>query len=278
MGIFWIASYPKSGNTWIRAFLANVMSQSRPVSLNKLGDYCNSEPSARWYEDFGDVQSMDARPSKDNMSLRQLVQERLSLNASPRDILLKTHNQNCNCFGLPLIRKDLTVGAIYVVRDPRDVVVSLSDHSGISIDDAINLLAKDKAYLGPNGAMRGRQMFEFVGSWSKHVNSWTDNWHPRVMILRYEDCLEDPENTLGNLPQWMGITQDIWRIKAAIAASDFRTLKSMEEKEGFKEKSEHTDTFFSRGKAGSWKELLTNAQANKIKRHHSETMRRFGYN
>jgi hypothetical protein len=140
MGIFWIASYPKSGNTWVRSFIANVISEQRPVPLNKLGTYCASEATASFYKPFGDIETMDARPSKENMELRQIVQERLSINAAPRDILLKTHNLHGDYLGLPLVREDLTVGGVYMVRDPRDVAVSLADHSGSSIDDAIALM------------------------------------------------------------------------------------------------------------------------------------------
>lgn len=277
MGIYWIASYPKSGNTWLRAFIANVISPKRPVPLDELGRYCASEANAALYKAFGDIQTMDARPGVETMELRQQAQERASLNATPRHILLKTHNQRTSVKGLPLVREDLTVGAVYVVRDPRDVAVSLAAHADKSIDDAIALLDRKAATLGPNGPMEGRQMFELVGSWSDHVQSWTDSWHPRLTVLRYEDCLNDPESTLGRLPPLMGITSDIWRIKAAIAASSFDSLKAVEAEQGFAEKPKHADSFFNRGQAGLWKDLLTPAQAKKIERRHAKMMKRFNY-
>ena len=277
MGIFWIASYPKSGNTWVRSFIANVIADKRPVPLNKLGQYCASEASAAFYKPYGDTETMDASPSAANMELRQQVQERLSLNAAPRDILLKTHNQNADFLGHPLVRQDLTVGAVYMVRDPRDVAVSLADHAGTGIDEAIALLRQKRAALGPSGPMQGRQMFEMVGNWSDHVDSWTKQRRLRFAVLRYEDCLANPEDTLGKLPPIMGISRDLWRIKAALTASSFDSLKKIEAEQGFNEKSGHTDTFFARGRAGGWKEVLTPPQARKIERDHRKTMQRFGY-
>jgi hypothetical protein len=277
MGIFWIASYPKSGNTWVRSFIANVISERRPVPLNKLGAFCASEATASWYKPYGDVETLDARPSKENMELRQMVQERAAVNAAPRDILLKTHNLHADYLGLPLVREDLTVGGVYMLRDPRDVAVSLAAHSGSSLDEAIALMKKPKAAIGPNGPMRGRQMFEIVGDWSSHVSSWTSKWHPRITVFRYEDCLADPEGTLGKLPPFLGISKDIWRIKAALAASSFESLKQIEAEQGFNEKSAHTDSFFARGAAGGWREVLSDAQARKIERDHRKVMTRFGY-
>ena len=277
MGIFWIASYPKSGNTWIRSFLANVIAPQRPVPLDKLHVYCASEASAKWYKGFGDVETMDARPSKESMEMRSRVQERISLNAAPRDILLKTHNQRCDVAGMPLIRPDLTVGAVYILRDPRDVVVSLADHYDFGFDDAIAYMKRSNAIVGPNGAMQNRQMFEMVGNWSDHVLSWTEKPHPRQQVLRYEDCLQNPEATLGKLPSIMGITHDIWRIKAAIAASGLETMKKLEDEQGFNEKPAHAETFFARGAAGGWKDLLSAAQIKKIERDHKKVMQKFGY-
>jgi hypothetical protein len=277
MGIFWIASYPKSGNTWVRSFLANVMASQRPVPLNKLGIYCPSEASSVWYKPFGDIETMNAGPTRENMELRQQVQERASMNATPRHILMKTHNQRRRFKGLPLVREDLTVGGIYMVRDPRDVAVSLAEHAGKELDEAVAQLSRSNTLLGPSGEMKGRQMFELIGSWSDHVNSWTEDDDNRVRILRYEDCLADPEATLGSLPPIMGITKDVWRIKAALAASSFDALKAVEAKHGFNEKSEHTESFFARGRAGGWKELLSNAQAKKIERDHKKVMQKFGY-
>ena len=175
------------------------------------------------------------------------------------------------------MREDLTVGAVYMVRDPRDVAVSLADHSGSSIDEAIALMKKPKAAIGPNGPMQGRQMFEIVGDWSSHVQSWTNKWHPRITTFRYEDCLADPEGTLGKLPPFLGISKDLWRIKAALAASSFESLQKIEAEQGFNEKSKHTETFFARGKAGGWQEVLSAAQAKKIERDHRKVMTHFGY-
>jgi hypothetical protein len=274
MGIFWVASYPKSGNTWMRTFLANVLSPERPVPLDVLGRFCTSEASAHWARPFHDIDQKDLPMDRTGMEVRQKVQESIVKLNPKSHVFIKTHNKYGMYEGLPLIRPDLTVGAVYMVRDPRDVAVSLQHHWNHTIDRVIDQMAQSD--LGLNGKI-GEQIFEVMGSWSDHVRSWTAPKPKNTLVLRYEDCLADPESTFGRLAKMLKLTQDESIIREAIEATSFDQLKRQEQEQGFSERPEHASAFFRKGKAGGWRESLRPQDVKRIERKHAAMMKRFDY-
>ena len=97
MGIFWVASYPKSGNTWMRAFLANVLSPTRPVDLDSIAAFCTSESSAHWAWPFVDIKQVEVLPNREGMELRQKIQQRIVDLNEHQHVFIKTHNR----YGIP---------------------------------------------------------------------------------------------------------------------------------------------------------------------------------
>lgn len=274
MGIFWIASYPKSGNTWLRAFLANVLAPSRPVDLNELADFCTSESSAHWASPFINVEHTEVLPNRKGMELRQKIQQRIVDLNRHQNVFIKTHNRYGTHEGLPLIRPDLSVGAVYLVRDPRDVAVSLTHHWGMSINQVIKFMEMNTIGTAPNV---GEQIFEIMGSWSDHVNSWTYPKPKNTIVFRYEDCLADPRTTFGRLAKMLRLTNDDKVIEESIAATSFKSLKEQEQKSGFRERPEHAQAFFRKGTAGGWRGVLSESDVKRIEKAHSQVMQRFGY-
>ena len=136
--IVWIASYPKSGNTWMRAFLSNLLSAGpRVQNINNLGEFCNNESNAMYYRSLFEPALADV-PAAAIAKIRAEVQKNIALKKAGTTFL-KSHNYMGSYDGYPLHNPQLTAGWIYIVRNPLDVVISMTHHYGVSVDDAIDV-------------------------------------------------------------------------------------------------------------------------------------------
>ena len=270
--IVWLASYPKSGNTWIRAFLANLIAnRSDPVPLNDLPRYCEDEARPELFTTVAGKPSIEL--SLDEIiTLRPRVHALIAAN-SRGTRFVKSHNYAGQMRGHPLHNPEVSAGAIYVVRNPLDVVVSMTYHFGLSLDEAIERLGNEQVATA-NEALFVTQV---VSSWSVHVKSWADLASDRILVLRYEDLLEKPGKHFAKVARLVGIGQDRARIERAVKHAAFQNLSSMERKHGFVEASKKTERFFRQGKMNQWREALTREQVRRIVDVHREQMQRFSY-
>lgn len=276
-GIVWLASYPKSGNTWLRVYLYHLMRLMGGHPREE--DELNKLDRASGYEAvlFGLFQQMIGKPldqatPEEIMAVRPRVHE-LVAQRMKTVVLLKTHNLLGELGGMPTISPRVTAGAIYIVRDPRDVAPSLSLHLGCSIDDAIKAMRTSRFA----SASHREAAFELWGSWSEHVQSWTGEDAPTLLLIRYEDMLLKPTATFTAIAKHLRQSPTEDQIAEAIELSSFDKLKRQEEKGGFRERSERADRFFVSGKSGGWRDKLTSAQADQIAADHEAQMARFGY-
>ncbi|MEJ0097390.1 MAG: sulfotransferase domain-containing protein [Bauldia sp.] len=276
-GIVWLASYPKSGNTWLRVFLYQLMrlQGGHPREENEL----DKLDRASGYEAklFGLFEQFLGKPLAqatplEVMSVRALVQSTIA-ERMPAVALVKTHNLFGDLRGMPTINTAVTAGGIYIVRDPRDVAPSLAKHIGSSIDQAIAVM-NTPAFATSNEA---ETAFEMWGSWSQHVESWAGAPDPALLVVRYEDLMGKPTETFTAIVRHLGQDASPARILEAIELSSFDKLKRQEEETGFRERSPRTDRFFVSGKAGAWREKLTPAQADAIAAPNRAMMAKFGY-
>lgn len=269
--IVWLASYPKSGTTWLRAFLHNYLQpKAQPHDINRLGDLSASECDAKLYRHY------DPRPAlqysvAEVQRLRPLVHRDLTT-ASPTLVFVKTHNALLLVEGVPLLTPSVTAGSIYLVRDPRAVALSYSHHLGWPVDKVIDFMAHDGA-----AAASDRQVFERLASWSTHIGSWTQHPNPRGLVLRYEDMLARPDESFGAVIRFLGHEPVPDRLAQAIRFSGFAVLQQQERQAGFAERPVGAAAFFRSGTAEAWRHALSAAQIARIERDHRLAMQRFSY-
>ncbi|MFO1014082.1 MAG: sulfotransferase domain-containing protein [Caulobacteraceae bacterium] len=275
-GIVWVASYPKSGNTWIRAFLHNLFdilggADTREHDINAINEFTAWDLSAQRYEPLLGKLVIQATRAE-IAAARPKVQAEMADNTQGL-ALVKTHHALVTDRGYPTINLKVTSGAIYVVRNPLDVAISFAHHMGVDLDTAIARMAE----ANTETAVTDTQVYEVYGSWSQNVESWTARPHRAIHVLRYEDMLEKPIVTFGALARHLLLTPNAVQLIEAIDRASFRNLQRQEAKNGFREKPDSAETFFRVGKAGQWKDVLNRRQIRRIVEAHAPQMRRFGY-
>ncbi len=271
-GIIWLASYPKSGNTWLRAFLHNLLlNPSSPADINSLDRFCRGDSQNLYYLPYvnepvaqlADAEVMKLRP-KVHLGIAQSSQDA---------IFVKTHNALQSVLDTPLVTMECTAAAIYVVRNPLDICLSLADHAGTDIDGAIEMMANPAARTFTDEI----NVFEFYGTWSHHVDSWTGQPNPGLQVVRYEDMSDNPRATFKQIAQFLNLSPPRARLDKAIKFSSFKMLSRQEQQHGFRERSSHSDKFFRVGRAGQWKTTLTSAQIDAVVSVQHKEMEKFGY-
>lgn len=274
-GIVWIASYPKSGNTWVRLFLYHLarigaglpadgqdlpklrQSSLSEVVLIPLFERIIGKPKAEF-------------TLEDVNKARPYVQATL---ASEREgiALMKTHNARVNLAGIPAINTSVSLGAIYIIRNPLDVAVSLKDFIAGSQDQAIAVLGTEDFTSNPHG------VFEIWGSWSQNVASWTARADPQILLLRYEDIIDNPVKAFAMVTRHMQLKATPPQIVEAVEHSSFARMQQKEAATGFREKLLASQKFFREGRAGQWREQLSKDQIRQIVGAHHVQMKRHGY-
>jgi len=272
-GVLWLASYPKSGNTWLRAFIANYLrNPASPIPINELPVFVKGDGVSAPYEQVygGPVEDLSV---PEIHRLRQRVH--MMFATSGRDtVLVKTHNAIAYLDDLPTINPEATVGALYVIRNPLDVTVSYAHHFGVDIDRAIEVMGSDD-YMLPS---HGNLVQQYLGSWSSHVRSWTTAPGMHLHLMRYEDMQAKPEKTFAAAIKFLGLPREAGRLKKAIRFSSFKELSGQERRSGFIEAVPVDNRiFFRAGKIGQWRQHLSREQAERIVALHREVMAEYGY-
>jgi hypothetical protein len=274
--IVWLASYPKSGNTWIRALLCNLNRElsgdaALPADINRLSEFTAWEiPAARYARLLGKPASEASH--REIAEIRPRVQADLARSRA-QPFLVKTHQCLGNDWQTPTINLDATLAAIYIARNPLDVAISYAHHSGISIDDMIASMAT----TGLTTPGTPNNVYEMLGSWSEHVASWLGLDNRPLLILRYEDLSVNPLRALATLARFLGLAPTEEQLRAAIAKSSFAEMCRQEAENGFNERPPTAKIFFRAGRAGQWRDVLSKNQIAEIVRMHEPMMQRLGY-
>ena len=274
-GIYWLASYPKSGNTWFRSFLYNLQQDGdAPADINELATGGIASGRGWLDEVLGfDTAELDPdevdrlRPSVYRWSLRDAEVGYHKIHDA------YTYTQD----GEPLVSREATLGALYIVRNPLDVAPSNANHNQSTIDQAIARMGEAKYALCRTRKALPSQVRQQLLSWSQHVLSWIDAPELNCHVMRYEDMLSDPIASFTQATRFLGLAQAPEQIEKAIRFSDFKELSRQEEQKGFKERPTKTERFFRQGKSGGWRDKLSPEQVQRIVSDHGAVMQRMGY-
>jgi aryl sulfotransferase len=275
--IVWLASYPKSGNTWFRLLRANLESgRDAPADINASLDQGHSVLSRESFDHITMLES-GMLTADEVDALRPAVCEALAVGVTIRT-WVKAHDAwRLNARGEPLFGRDTARAAIYLVRDPRDVAVSLAHHLGATIDRTIALMNSPGAALCRSGNRQNQQLFQELGDWSRHVLSWLDQTDVPVHIVLYEALKRDTACAFEAALRFAGETPAREEVERAVRGADFGRLSAQEKAVGFRERTSPESLFFRRGEVGGWRQELTDAQAARIVEAHEPVMRRLGY-
>ncbi|MFO0993126.1 MAG: sulfotransferase domain-containing protein [Hyphomicrobiales bacterium] len=275
--IDWLASYPKSGNTWMRLLLANYFGEGdEPHDFNKPG-ITNGIASLRWrFDEFLGLSSSDLI-ADEVLSVQSHVYEML-VGQDPQHHWMKVHDaQKRLSDGRWLFPPAVSGAAIYLIRNPLDVVVSLAFHDGH--EDMQRAVAKLCDRDGSLGSGKSPHLRQHLGSWSEHVESWIDQSEIPVLIVRYEDMLADAGRELSRVVKFARpeLAVDEVQTAKAVAHTRFEKLKTAEDAKPFRETPSRAKRFFREGKAGDWRKHLSASQVRKVIDCHARVMARFGY-
>lgn len=274
-GAIWLASYPKSGNTWARFALRSLQGGGEAVGLDDIEKFAIWNVSHSLMDRWLEVES-------NHLTQSEVEAIRPDYHASyfggPEPRPCKVHDAwTRSSEGRPLFDAAFTHASIYLMRDPRDVVVSWAKFMGHSLDNSILRLGNPEAAINPEGGGGKSQFRQKLGTWSGHVLSWVDESGLDPLVVRYEDMLADPAEALRRMAARIGWPASDEAVAGAVEATRFDRLAGLERRHGFVERADRTEHFFRSGKAGGWREVLTPAQAARIERDHGEVMARFGY-
>lgn len=268
----WLASYPKSGNTWVRALLTG-LEHDDELDINRLGQgpiASAREPMRAWLG----IPTSDLTPV-------EVARVRLRFDAELDATLEQVRFRKIHD-GLftgpddePIVPPGATRGAVYIVRDPRAVAVSFAHHLGVSVERSVEIMAHSP---GPYASehINGIQLPQRMETWSDHVRGWCDHELFPVLVVRYEDLHTDPIAELSRIVEFAGLSASAESIGHAVTQAGFARLQAKEQSDGFREQSGR-GRFFRRGEAEAWREELDEELVVAIERDHGETMLRLGY-
>tara|TARA_Y100000768_G_C23914049_1_gene651459 strand:- start:299 stop:1147 length:849 start_codon:yes stop_codon:yes gene_type:complete len=279
--IIWISSYPKSGNTWLRALLANYFfSEDGNFNFNLIKEI-DSFPSSKFFRNYKD------EFKKPEDTAKYWIKEQEKINSTNKTFFFKTHNALCKINNNRFTDQRNTLAAIYIIRDPRNVITSIASHYQISKQDALNFM-KDK-----NRGIFERENNRYLGfqplfSWNLHVKSWTENVLYPTLTIRYEDLISDTNSTFEKVLRFIKrVTNtkndiDLEKIKICVKNCDFLNLKKMEKEVGFDESMVNKKTgerivFFNLGEKNNYKELLEENMINEINSNFHYELKKFKY-
>ncbi|MEM7211009.1 MAG: sulfotransferase domain-containing protein [Pseudomonadota bacterium] len=273
--LIWLASFPKSGNTWTRSFLGNYLApDGRQLTINQLNTFTTGDVR----QDFWDAawgSRYEGQTIETGLKLRGKVL-RLIAQSKPQMHFAKTHSRIDRIEGHDLIPPDVTAAAIYIIRNPFDVVLSYSRHISASIDETIDRMCDASALNATE-----TQIFELIGRWDHHVHSWKSAPGLPLFFMRYEDMVSQTERTFRALLNFLQIPVNDGKLRRAIRFSSFKELQKQERSEGFGERPENMQQFFVSGRSGDWQRELSAAQIGRIttefgrilEKHYPETLR-----
>ena len=278
--IFWISSYPKSGNTWMRAIVSSLFFSNDGNFKFKYLDFI---PSFENVKNFNFVKNISLKDFNNLHDLRVIskywIESQKRIEIYKDSAFFKSHSAALTINNNSFTNNTISLGCIYLVRDPRDIVISYANHQNKKIEEIIELLSSDNAITFTKKSNNKRYPI-LLSRWDVHYNSWKNLNLPKI-IIRYENLISETETVLEQIISFFQDNYNIIinnhkeKIKNIVNSTNFKKFQKHEIKHGFKESK--NVNFFRVGKSGQWKNKLDNKNIKKIEDLFSETMEKLNY-
>lgn len=274
--IYWLASYPKSGNTWTRSFINALLNKEPEEELDINALNTGAIASSRHWLENGLGFDIDQLDHEEVDRLRPYAYRWLArqLDGYGYHKIHDAYTYLPN--GLPVFPSEASSGALYIVRNPLDVAVSYANHNSESIDKTIRKMGNQHHGLCASNDRCYNQVRQQLLSWSYHVTSW-QSADLNLLTVRYEDMKCMPERTFQQIAEFLQLPSDGKSVADALGKCCFDKLKAQEEHKGFSEKPTVSSSFFRKGIVGDWRNTLTAEQVARIIEDHTDVMRSLGY-
>ena len=278
--IIWLASYPKSGNTWMRSIISALLySDDGDFNFNllrKIDQFPEKKYFRYFIKNYGDFNEI-----KKNWIV---AQDKINLDGKIK--LFKTHQGKYTVEGNSFTNNDNTLATIYIVRDPRNLVQSISNHYTKSLEDSCEFLLASKIIgNGKNYEDKQGGLYTLLGKWNEHYRSWTTNKN-NLLLIKYEDLIKNPkaqlERTIDFLKKYLTFETDENKINKILETTSFNNLKKLEKEGQFNENTQNKKdggkvNFFHLGPKNLWHKNLNEKIVSKIEKNFFNEMKELGY-
>jgi len=278
--IIWLASYPKSGNTWVRHFLASLIySNQGKVGLEKLG-FIMQYPKRDQFEKL--VTNLDDF----NQIKKNWINSQNLINSDNKLSIFKTHHVLCSLGKDNFTDEKNTLGAIYIVRDPRNIISSILYHFNLSnTEEALNFIQREDTFIGNVKNKVNYPLHTLIGSWKTNYNSWKF-FGKNFLLVKYENLILNPNTEFKRIANYITNTTNIKfsekQIKKSVYESSFENLQKLEDENGFIESIKDPENkkrkkFFNLGPRNNWKKSLDKKFVDEIENSFKNEMKELGY-
>jgi len=276
--IIWLASYPKSGNTWLRLFLkAYAQDDDKNFSINKKSD---DTFNVEIFPNLSNFQSMKIQCNGFQNIVENWINAQKFINSKSKLNFIKTHNALCTINNFKFTDKSNTLGGIYIVRDPRDVAVSFGHHIGKSFEEIVDNMIDEKFMISESSFVQKGFDSTMLSTWSNHFNSWKNYDLNKILIIKYEDLVKNTYDEFSRVVKFLNklcnLEINSSKILKSIELTSFEKLQLLERSLGFDEKTK-SQNFFRKGEVGSWKNELNRDLSRKIEKSFENEMITLGY-
>jgi len=281
--IFWIASYPKSGNTWLRALLSSYYFSEDGTFNQKYLKMIDQFPQKSYFKSFNYNPKIVSDTSQFWIKAQEKINENNKLN------FFKTHNILGSINKTNFTNKKNTLAAIYIVRDPRNIITSIQNHYELSKDEALKFMLNEKKFIYNYNTKDDFSDFQFISSWEKNYNSWINQKIFPVKIIKYEDLVNKTFDTFGDIVKFIqnntGIKKKFNYLRAqnSVKSTSFNNMKNIEKNIGFQESvlsknDSKKIPFFHLGPKNDWKNIFDQNYQKKLNSIFGINLKELNYN